>query len=269
MPEPQETTVVAASPAPEQGAPQATEQPAQASVQPQAVTPPQVEQGTKLQTGNEVRPFERVAGRKFDKLERGQQSIMEILQKLQQPQPAPSPSAKAPITAEEFLTDPVTHMLRMLDERDQKLKGEIPQTLSEQTKQLELKRSQQDALKMIETNELISKDPEGINRIEDILTDEEYGLKEIASAYPLYAARLALKIYAAQYGKASPGVPVPSKAQMTTTSTATHAQGKVTLKDEAVELQKQFLANPELRLDPEFMKKLQSLKERRQAEVSA
>ena len=195
------------------------------------------------------------------------QNIMDVLQKLQQP--APLPSAKTQITAEDFLTDPLAHLNRLLDERDQKLKGEIPQTLSEQTKALEFKRSQQDALKMIETNELIGKDPEGINKVEDILTDENYGLREIASIYPLHAARLAVEIYTAKYGKQAPSAAVPSKAQMTTTATAIHPQGKVTLKDEAVELQKQFLANPELRLNKEFMDKLKSLKDRRQAEVSA
>src|SRR3990167_2815761 len=267
MPEPEAvTTVVSASPAPEQGAPQATEQPAQASVQPQG-TPVQVENGTRQQLGNEVRPFERIAGRKFDKIEKGMQSIMEALQNMQKP--TTSPSATAPITAEDFLTDPLAHLNRLLDERDKKLKGEIPQTLSEQTRNMELLRSQKEALKMIETNETISKDPEGWNRVEDILNDEEFGLKEIASYNPLSAARLALRIYSEKYGKAAPSASAPSKAQMASTATAVHPSGKVTLKDEAVELQKQLLGNPELRYDREFMKKLQSLKDRRQAELNS
>lgn len=259
------TTVVPASPAPEQGAPQATEQNGQPPVQPQSGTPVQVETGTKLQPGNEVRPFERVAGRKLDKLERGFEKIREMLESLSQP--TPSPSAKTPITAEEFLGDPITHMNRLRDEIREELRGEIPKTLSEQAKGLEFKRSQQDALKMIETNEMIGKDPEGIKRIEDILNDQEYGLEEIASKYPLYAAKMALKIYQSQYGSTK-AVSAPTKAQMSSTATAIHPSGKVTLKDEAVELQKQFLANPDLRHDPEFMKKLQALKEKRQAEVA-
>ena len=269
MPEEATTTVVSASPAPEHGAPQATEQPAQASVQPQG-TPAQVEDRTKLQPGNEVRPFERMAGRKLDRIDRGFEKLFTLLEKNQAPQPsAPSPNAQTPLTDEEFLSSPVKSSRMIIDEIVAQIKGEIPKTLSEQARQMDFQRSQKDALKMIETNELVSKDPEGMNKIEDIFNDPEDGLAEIASKYPLYAAKLALKIYSEKYGKAAPSAAAPTKAQMVATATAVHPTGKVTLKDEAVELQKQLLNNPELRYDREFIKKLQSLKDRRQAELVA
>ena len=84
MPDETQPTAVIDSPAPT-SAPQATDPTTQVAAQPQSVTPTQVEPGARLQTRDEVRPFERVAGRKFDKLERGMQGIMDALQKLQQP----------------------------------------------------------------------------------------------------------------------------------------------------------------------------------------
>ena len=246
--------------------PNATPSTTQVATEPSSASTTQVEPSARPQATDGVRPFERIAGRKFDKLEKGMSQIMEVLQNLQKPTPSAPNATPQPVTPEQFLSDPVTVLNQILDERDKRIKGEIPETLSAQTRQLELKRSGQDALKMIETNELVRKDPEGIDRVEDILRDPQYGLEKIASTYPIEAARLALEIYSSKH-KATPGVPTPSKAQMTSTATAVHAGTKTTIKDEAAELQKQMLANPSLMQDPEFIKKIQVLKSRRQADL--
>lgn len=248
----------------EQVGSQAQEANGQPSSQAQNGTSTQVESGTMQPVRDEVRPFERVAGRKFDKLEKGMSQVMEMLQKMQQPQAAPS---QTPATAEEFLSDPMNVLNRILDEREKKIKGEIPKTLSDQNRELENQRSRQEALKMIDTNELIRKDPEGRDRITDILTDEQFGLDKIASTHPVEAARLALALYEKNYGKVK-SVGMPTKQQMGGTPTAVRSGAKATLKDEAAELQKQYLANPELINNPEFKKKFAELKSRRQAELA-
>lgn len=243
---------------PQQGSSQESSTGVQAQPEIQSDTSTSVDRGDSQQSSQgEPRPFERIAGRKFDKIEKTLKTLTELVQRQSMPQsgsPQPQTRQRYQPTSEDW-KNPEAVIQKMLDDRLQEFPEKITQSLDEREKVLSFKRSEQDAVKMIETNEAIKRDPEGIDRMRDILEDGQFGLNKMAKHYPLEAARAALEIYNARYssGRRSGA---PSKSQMTSTATAVNSGAGKTGSDAKLgELMKKATI-PGMMKNPAFIKEL-------------
>lgn len=206
------------------------------------------------------------------RVERQMRSMQQALEKSQQSQsPQGSPTSaktQAQVTHEELLKNPIEAIQRLIDAKV----GEIPQHLQQMTQEQSYERSRQDALRMIRTNSSVKADPEGQERISDILNEEDEdgnSLEKYAQSNPKHAAQLALKEYQSRYGNgARKAQGAPSKAQMQTMATAvTVGAPKGDSNQEAALLYKQILDNPKLMTDPEFRAKLKAFEKKTEMET--
>ena len=194
--------------------------------------------------------------------------LQNTLQSLQQIQPqtvSPAQTQKQGFDVNKFFTNPQEVLQQMLDEREARLKGEIPRTLEQYNVEKQFESSRQEARKLIETNEAIKRDPSGMDKILDIITDNNYGIDEISKLFPVQAARLALELYNLRNGGAQRrNANAPSRGQMMSTATTVNSNGKQpTLQDESTKLQQELMQNPTLAYDPAFQARIQALKQRR------
>lgn len=256
---------------------QGSQETAQATQENQNQTASQVETPAQGQQAIEEprRPSDWFAGRKLSKIERQIANLTQQLQQAQQtwtqPQagsPKTAPQKYQP-TADEIWKDPAAAFQRMMDERMENVQKEIPKALETREAEIRRNQSRQDALKLIKTNDAVKRDPEGEEKVKDILEDENYNLDKIAQNFPLEAARMALEIYNARYGTAQrKSATAPTKAQMVSTATTVNTGGnKVNLNEEALKLQQEAMANPTLLQDPAWVAKVQALKSKRVTEM--
>lgn len=236
-------------------------------------SPPQSTQATE----EPRKPSDWFAGRKLAKLERQIQNLTQLYQAqqsgVQQPKagsPGDAPKQSYKPTPDEIWKDPGAAFQRMLDERLESVQQEIPRSLEKREAQIRWEQSRQDALKLIKTNEAVKRDPEGEEKVKEILEDEQYNLDKIATTFPLEAARVALEIYNARYGAApKKAAAAPTKAQLVSTATAVKTGGvKVNLNEEALKLQQEAMTNPMLMQDPAWIAKVQALKAKRVTELN-
>lgn len=247
--------------------PQVTETPAQSGSQPQETTVTQVENNGQNSSEGETRKasdFE--AARQIKKLTKIVQSLQQSIegrsQSAPQSQAAPAPT-RSPVTKEELLANPLAAIERMLDEREQKLMGEIPKTLFERDRTARHERGVQEGWKQIKSSETYKRDPQGEDRINDILMEENadgHTLQEYSQLNPKHAAELALATYEQRYGSKAKSPTAPTKGQMTTTATSVNVGGgKSTLQDEAARLQKELMADGSLMNDPAFRARMDAV----------
>lgn len=248
--------------APQEGASQESSSSSQGQQESQNDASTQVERGdSQHPSGLEPRPFERIAGRKFDKIEKAIRNLTELMQQSRIPaQPSSNYQQRQRYTpTQEDWKNPEQVIQRMLDDRLQEFPEKISQTLEQRERQLSFARSQRDAVKMIETNEAVKRDPEGIDRMKEILEDDTFGLNKMAEHYPVEAARAALEIYQSRYSSRRAAA-APTKSQMTSTATAINSgSGKTGTDARITEMYKKISAVPELMNDPKFQAELADL----------
>lgn len=244
--------------------PQVTETPEQSGSQPQPSNPAQVENGTNQQSqGQPQNASDYETARHIKRLERSIRSMQQAFEKSQQsvqqngvPQP---PVSK--VTQDELLKDPLGTIQRLMDERDQRLKGEIPKSFEQYSQANRYEQARQEGLKMIKSNEAIKRDPNGEERIKEILLEEDENgnsLEQYAQQNPSHAARLALDIYKSRHGQRN-GVSAPTKSQMSSTATSVTSGSKgSTLDQEAAQLQREFMSNPQLMQDKDFFARMKA-----------
>lgn len=214
------------------------------------------------------RPSQFVAGRReIRRLENEISQMRQAFQAFQQQNTASTPRAPA-LDPNEFYKNPLEFINKVMEERDAKIKGEIPGTFAELERKQGLQRNLQEAERMIVTNEAVKRDPQGVDRIKDILYDDEYGLNEMSKAFPVQAARLALQLYNQKYASSvtrRSSANAPNKAQMQSTATTVNGAGqRPNIGDEYLKLRNELMANPMLAQDPAFVEKLNALKTKRQ-----
>lgn len=258
---------------PTSGSPQVAETEPQGSSQAQEATHSQVEgNGQSASQEDTRRASDYETARQIKRLAKQMQSFQQALERGAQSQPSPSnPTTQMPtITNDEFVKDPVGALQKIMDAREQQSMGKFSQTIQQREQVQQYEKSRQDAVKMIRTNESIKRDPEGMIRMSEILTDDEYNLDEISKQFPEYAAKLALKIYQAQYGNAKKVQGAPTKAQMVSTATAvTSGGGKANLQEEAAKLQKELMNDPSLITDPAFKTRMDNIVKKSKQEAMA
>lgn len=248
--------------------PQATETPEQSGSKPQETTVTQVETNDRNSSdadGRKASDYENA--RQIKRLEKTLRSFMQTFEKSSQSgQPqgqAAAPQGVSRVTKEELLADPIGALERMQNSLKQELLGEIPKTISQRDQAQTHERGVQEGWKQIKSSETYKRDPQGEDRINDILTEENddgSSLQEYSKLNPKHAATLALAIYEQRYGSKAKSPTAPSKAQMASTATAVNVGGgKSTLQDEAAQLQKELMANGDLMNDPAFRARMDAV----------
>lgn len=241
--------------------PQETETPSQEGSQPQNPTPAQVENGTQGTSQVDTRQAsDYETARHLKKMAKQMQSLQTALERLQsQPQPSSTNQVVNQKTwsDQEKRENPLGYIESLIDSRVKGVQEEIPKNLTQIMEKQRFQTEWQDATKLIETNPIVKADPQGIERIKDILEDEQYGLNDLSNSRPLQAARMALELYNLRHGKAK--VSSPAKNHMVSTATqATSGNGGSTSDAEAESLLSQAAALGNMN-DPEFQSKLKSL----------
>ena len=256
--------------------PQDSDSGTQVPGQSQDVTSTQVEPGELRQSSQEDprRASDFETARQIKRLAKQMQSIQQALERSSQqnvPQGFPQAQPLALPTNDEVVKDPIGAINRLMDIRLNALKGEIPQQLQQAVQVQRQEHARQEALRLIKTNSLIKADPEGEEKMREILLDEDEegnSLQQYSLTNPRHAAQLALKEYQSRYGgngirSASP----PSKAQMTTTATAVKsAAANNSTEQEAAQLYRMVLADPNLMNDPAYTAKLDAFNKKSRME---
>lgn len=258
-------------------APQATQVPDQSGPEPQDTPSSQVETGDSHAASQEDprKASEFETARQIKRLTKQMQSLHQAFEKGQQQIAVPGiPQTQSlpQVTNEDILKDPAGAFNRILDARLAVLKGEIPQNIQQLLEVQRHEKSRQEAVRLIKTNSSVKADPEGHDRIADILTEEdEFGnsLEKYALQNPQHAAYLALMEYQNRFeNRSRRSSSAPTKAQMQTTATAVNSGvPKSTLEQESAVLYRQVLADPALMSDPEFRKKLDAFDKKNRMET--
>lgn len=178
------------------------------------------------------------------------------------PQNATQSFTPSPVTQQELLADPLNAINRILDARDKHLMGIIPQTLSQRDQELRTQRDIQEGWKIIRSSEAYKNDPDGEDKINDILAKEDaYGnsLQKYSTFNPVHAAQLALIEYEKSATRKVPAT-APQKAQMVSTATASYPGGaQLNVNEEALKLQQEAYSNPDVMKDPSWKARLANL----------
>lgn len=167
------------------------------------------------------------------------------------------------VTREELIADPLAAIRKIVDLSNANVRQEILQQTQQREVEWKREQSRQEGLKLIKTNELIKRDPEGEERMKNILMEQDADgntLDQYAVLNPKHAAQLALREYQARYGSSKNGVYAPSKAQMASTATSqTAGGGRMTTDAEIASIYAQIASNPDLMKDSQFMAKLSAI----------
>lgn len=253
------------------GSPQATEIPE--GSQPQETSSVQVENRTNNSSQEDTRrssDFE--TARQLKRLAKEFQSFKQTLERSSQSASPQVTSPKAQLTQEELVKDPIGAIHRLIDGKLSEFEGKIPQRFQQLNESNRYEAARQDALKLIKTNASVKADPEGQDRIDAIILEEDEegnSLQEYSKINPKHAAQLALKEYQNRYMSGKNSQSAPSKAQMQTTATAVNGGMPTGNTDqEAAQLYRQIMTNPELMSNPEFLKKLNSFDQKTRLEAS-
>ena len=193
-------------------APQATE----TIDQPQTSTPSQVEGGQSTSQAQPGTPDYETA-RQIKNLVKEFRSFKQSFnpRSSEPPQAAPKPSVPQ-VTREELVQDPINAIKKILDGGKSEVRDDILKAIEEKESLRQKENLRQEGLRLIRTNELIRKDPNGEERMKEILLEEDddgNSLEAYAQVNPKHAAQLALKEYQSRYGQGKNAF-APSKAQM-------------------------------------------------------
>lgn len=249
--------------------PQAAAPETQVPAQSQSSIPAQVENGTQPTSQEAPRASEFETARQIKnltKMMRSMQQAFERSSQSAQPQGTPQvPQARPTVTPQELVADPLGVIQRMLSEQKQELLGMIPQTITKREEDIRHTRDIQEGWKVIKSSDAFKRDPEGEERINEILTEEDENgnsLQKYSIANPLHAAKLALAEYTQRYGNRKPaGALAPTKQQMASTATASYpGGGKVDVNQESLKLQREAMDNPDLMKDPGWLARLETVK---------
>ena len=177
------------------------------------------------------------------------------------------------ITNEELLKDPVSALGRLVDSRLNAFKSEIPQQFQQFAESTKYESARQEALRLIKTNELVKTDPQGVDRIQEILNEEDdYGnsLEKYSVSNPRHAAQLVLQEFKNRFGGVQRSASAPSKAQMQTTATAVHASSnQANLEQEAAQLYRMAMNDPTVMMNPDYKSKLDAFNKRLQLQQAS
>lgn len=251
-------------------APQAAAPETQVPAQPQSAAPAQVENGnqpTSQEAPQNASAYE--TARQLKRLAKQMQSMQQAFERSsQQPtsQGTPqSPQARNPVTPQELVADPLGVIQRMLSEQKQELLGMIPQTITQREQDIRHTRDIQEGWKIIKSSDAYKRDPEGEERINEILAEEDENgnsLQKYSTTNPLHAAKLALAEFNQRFGNRKPAAAsAPTKQQMASTVTASYPGGaKIDVSQEALKLQREAMDNPDLMKDPNWISRLDAVK---------
>lgn len=255
--------------------PQVAETISQEVSQSQEQTTPQVE-GVDLNASSQEdtrRASDFETARQLKRMMKEMQSLKQTFERVQTQQaPQSIPQTQPQLTQEELQRDPMGVLRKIVQSEMNSLRTEIPQHIQKANEFQRKEQAEQEALKLIKTNSSVKSDPQWQNRIEDILSEEDdYGnsLDKYSLQNPRHAAQLALKEYQSRYMGGKTSQAAPTKAQMQTTATAvTPGMAKASSTQEAEQLYRQMLKNPELMQNTEFLKKLASFDQKARLEAS-
>lgn len=181
--------------------------------------------------------------------------------------PMPAPQTTQPqvpqVSLADLNADPLTAIRKIVEASNVSVRQQILQEMQEKQSEVQREQLKQEGLKLIRTNELIKRDPEGEERIKEILEEENANgrtLNQYSLFDPIHAAELALEKYQSRYGQNKNGVYAPTKAQMASTATAQSAGGaRMTTDAEIASIWAQYQSNPDLAKDTNFMAKMNAL----------
>ena len=209
------------------------------------------------QTESRPRASDFVLNRKVKNIERNIGQMMELLkQSQQQKQNTGSAAVSQTELNERYQHDPVGVVTELIQNA---LGQVVPKSLQEHLGEREFDNQRQEAKKLILSNELVKKDQEAIEKIQDILQDENYNLDEFSLKNPLAAARIALAIYESRYKPSTQSRIAPKKSEMTSVATGGMPKGKVDVRAEGQRLLDQLSRDQNLATDPKFMEQLNNL----------
>lgn len=256
--------------------PQVTETPEQSGSQQQTVATTQVENGANTSSAEDQRrASDYETARQIKRLAKQMQSMQQAFERSsQQVQPNGQPQTqRQQVTQDELLKNPLDVINRLIEEKVNGVKSEIPKQFEQFNQQTSQQRAMQEGYKIAYTNEAVKRDPEGDERMRDIFLEEDEDgntLDKYSLQNPRHAAKLALDIYKQRFTSGQRKASAPSKAQMTSTATSVNpgaGQGKST-NDEAAQWLKEFNNNPKLMDDPAFMKRLNDINNRAKQDVA-
>ena len=233
----------------------------QTIAEPQTVPASQVEGAQSTSQAQPGTPDYETA-RQIKNLMKEVRSLKQSLNTRSSEAPQTAPKTSAPVTREELVKDPIEAIKRILDGGKSEVRDEILKEIQQKETQRQWEQRRQEGLRLIETNELIKKDPNGIDRMKEILEEEDEdgnSLEKYSLTNPKHAAQLALKEYQSRFGQGKNAV-APSKAQMQTTATSqTSGSGKMTSEQELAALMLKMQKEPDLMKDASIMAKLEAL----------
>lgn len=237
---------------------QAVEAPQGTETQPQSVTPSQVEGGQSTSQEDVRQKSEFETARQIKNLMKEIRSLKQSFEtRSSVQQPAPQTMRNMPVTREELLNNPLDSIDKIAESKVERFRQEIEKRDSE----ARAERSRQEGLRLIETNESIKRDPEGIERMKDILAetdDDGNSLDSLSQTNPKYAAQLAVKEYLSRYGTKKT-VAAPSKAQMASTATSQTVGAARNTDQEVAQIHAELTKFPDLVKDPQFMAKMSAI----------
>lgn len=211
----------------------------------------------------ERRPASQYASGRYNKrLEAEIAGLKQLIQERFQPnnpQPSNGNQAKPGLTADDFWKDPIKYQQNLREEIKAELMGEIPKTFEQFNSKQQLETQMQEAKKMILSNEALKRDPNGTERIQDILQDDEFGLDRLSLIAPAAAAKLALMIYEQKNGAGRRNGNGPTKGQMASTATGTAPARKFDAQAEFAKISQEITANPNIVHDPKFKERYASI----------
>ncbi len=234
----------------------------QTIAEPQTVTAPTVD-GTQSTSQAQPGTPDYETARQIKNLMKEVRSLKQSLNNRSSEAPQTAPQTKArEVTREELVADPIAAIKKILDGSKGEVREEILKDIQQKESQRQFENKRQEGLRLIETNELIKKDPNGIERMREILEEEDddgWSLEKFSLENPKKAAQMALKEYQTRFGQGKNAV-APSKAQMQTTATSqTAGGGRLTTDQELTSLMTQIEKMPDLMKDTSFMAKLNAL----------
>lgn len=208
-------------------------------------------------------------------------TVNELRQMLSKPKTAAPSAPQVPewLNLEQFWKDPTSILLRLKQEAKEEAIKEYESKFPEKIKEFEAtkehERNEQEALELLfpktspnskETlSQRVAKDKARMEKIMEIM--DTHKLDEFSKTHPIEAARLVVSLYEQEKAKARPANPnvLPKKlvGGAATGSPSTGGKTMATLNEVRVErekLEKELENNPDLRYDPTFKQRWDSVK---------
>jgi hypothetical protein len=212
----------------------------------------------------ERKKFQRLESR-LEGLEQTNAKLLDILQNIQSGETSAVSSDSQVSQAEldkRYWENPTGVLQNIINKI---LESKISTTLDSKLSTMNQLREQEEAVNLVMSNELVKKDPEGLERMMEIFKIN--GLDELSrKGSPIKAAKIALAIFASEKRNGSSNqTSNPLKAQMSANAGGGGSMNtertftKEQLANEAKKLQMQLAENSEIRHDPKFQEKMKLL----------